>query len=515
MATLSSHDQLDDAPASLSSRAVSNGRSVLSRAWAAIVRAVDAFFSDKLRSISRPKLLFAISTLDAAVLVATGSLAVLALGSGTAAGHPGAFAWGLVITLATSLELRRNWSYTVRALRYPSEQLTKIAKSVVLVFCVAAGAGFLIDSPPFTPEVGLVWLVASIALMFASRVVLGRILGRLTAAGRLVRRTIVVGGGPDAEKLISALMDDNRKEVSILGVFDDRFDERSADSTNGYPKLGTFEQLPAFCRNSSVDLIIVTVPMAAEQRLMQILQVLFSLPVDIRISALSSKLRLSNGAYSYIGRVPMLAIMDRPLTDWDRVIKNIEDRVLGTALFLLAAPVMALVALAIRLDSKGPVVFKQRRFGFNNELIEIYKFRSMYADMADASASRLVTKDDPRVTPVGRFIRRTSLDELPQLLNVMKGEMSLVGPRPHATEAKASSDPYETVVGGYFARHRVKPGVTGWAQINGWRGETDTHEKIQRRVEADLYYIDNWSLLFDLYIIAATPFVLLTGKNAY
>jgi exopolysaccharide biosynthesis polyprenyl glycosylphosphotransferase len=211
----------------------------------------------------------------------------------------------------------------------------------------------------------------------------------------------------------------------------------------------------------------------------------------------------------------MLALMDRPLTDWDRVIKNIEDRVLGTLLFLLAAPVMALVALAIRLDSKGPILFKQRRYGFNNELIEVYKFRSMYTDKTDATASKLVTKDDPRVTPVGRFIRKTSLDELPQLLNVIKGQMSLVGPRPHATEAKASSDLYQTVVGEYFARHRMKPGVTGWAQINGWRGETDTHEKIQRRVEADLYYIDNWSLLFDLYIIAVTPFALMTGKNAY
>jgi lipopolysaccharide/colanic/teichoic acid biosynthesis glycosyltransferase len=176
---------------------------------------------------------------------------------------------------------------------------------------------------------------------------------------------------------------------------------------------------------------------------------------------------------------------------------------------------MALVALAIRIDSKGPILFRQRRFGFNNELIEVYKFRSMYAEQSDASARKLVTRDDPRVTPVGRFIRRTSLDELPQLLNVIKGEMSLVGPRPHATEAKADADLYQTVVDGYFARHRMKPGVTGWAQINGWRGETDTHEKILRRVEADLHYIDNWSLPFDLYIIAATPFALLSGKNAY
>jgi lipopolysaccharide/colanic/teichoic acid biosynthesis glycosyltransferase len=139
----------------------------------------------------------------------------------------------------------------------------------------------------------------------------------------------------------------------------------------------------------------------------------------------------------------------------------------------------------------------------------------MYIDKTDATASKLVTRDDPRVTPVGRFIRKTSLDELPQLFNVLRGEMSLVGPRPHATEAKAESDLYQAVVDGYFARHRVKPGLTGWAQVKGWRGETDTHEKIQRRVEHDLYYIDNWSLAFDLYILAMTPFSLVTGRNAY
>ncbi|HEX2841488.1 undecaprenyl-phosphate glucose phosphotransferase [Hyphomicrobium sp.] len=488
--------------------------SVFSRALAFAGNFVDRAFSDKRRSISRPKLLFATCALDAIVLIATGAVAY-SLFDHAHATLPGIAVWTFMIAIATTLELRRNWSYSTQALRRPAEQFGKVVKSAAAVFCIAAGAGYLIGMPPFTPLAGIAWFASAVLLITAARFGLAKILEDLTEAGRLVRRTVIVGGGPDAEHLIKTLESDNRKELAILGVFDDRSDERSADSVSGYPKLGNFEQLPAFSRNAGVDLIIVTVPMSAENRLMQILQILFTLPVDIRISALSSKLRLSSGAYSYIGRVPMLALMDRPLTDWDRVIKNIEDRVLGTLLFLLAAPVMALVALAIRLDSKGPILFKQRRYGFNNELIEVLKFRSMYTDMADASASKLVTKDDPRVTPVGRFIRKTSLDELPQLLNVIKGEMSLVGPRPHATEAKASSDLYQTVVGEYFARHRMKPGVTGWAQINGWRGETDTHEKIHRRVEADLYYIDNWSLLFDLYIIAATPFALLTGKNAY
>ncbi|HKS63722.1 MAG TPA: sugar transferase, partial [Xanthobacteraceae bacterium] len=183
---------------------------------------------------------------------------------------------------------------------------------------------------------------------------------------------------------------------------------------------------------------------------------------------------------------------------------------------LALSPVMLLTALAIKLDSRGPVLFKQKRYGFNNELIEVYKFRSMYVEQSDATAAKLVTKGDPRVTRVGRFIRKTSLDELPQLFNVVfRGNLSLVGPRPHAVHAKAVDRLYDEAVDGYFARHRVKPGITGWAQINGWRGETDSQEKIQARVEHDLYYIENWSVLFDLYILAMTPVSLLKTENAY
>ena len=182
---------------------------------------------------------------------------------------------------------------------------------------------------------------------------------------------------------------------------------------------------------------------------------------------------------------------------------------------LLLAPVMLAVAAAIKLDSHGPVLFRQKRHGFNNELIEIFKFRSMYVDRCDANAANLVTKGDSRVTAVGRFIRKTSLDELPQLFNVVTGSLSLVGPRPHALQAKAAGRLYHAVVDGYFGRHKVKPGITGWAQIHGWRGETDTPEKIQKRVEHDIYYIENWSPLLDIYILFKTPFALLKSDNAY
>ena len=176
---------------------------------------------------------------------------------------------------------------------------------------------------------------------------------------------------------------------------------------------------------------------------------------------------------------------------------------------------MLAVAAAIKLDNPGPVLFRQKRHGFNNELIEIFKFRSMYVDRCDASATNLVSKGDQRVTAVGRFIRKTSLDELPQLFNVVTDSLSLVGPRPHALQAKAAGRLYHAVVDGYFGRHKVKPGITGWAQIHGWRGETDTPEKIQKRVEHDIYYIENWSLLLDIYILFKTPFALLKSDNAY
>ena len=191
------------------------------------------------------------------------------------------------------------------------------------------------------------------------------------------------------------------------------------------------------------------------------------------------------------------------------------DRVAGLLILILLAPVMLATAIAVKLDSSGPVFFRQRRLGFNNEVIEIFKFRSLYHEHADPNARRVVTKDDSRVTRVGRFIRRTSIDELPQLFNVLRGELSLVGPRPHAVEAPTANRLWEEVVDSYFARHRVRPGLTGWAQINGWRGELDTPEKLEKRVEHDLYYIENWSLGFDLYILLRTPFALLHSENAY
>jgi Undecaprenyl-phosphate glucose phosphotransferase len=492
-------------------RLIASGCDTVQRAASDLL---DRAFSDKRHNVSRPKLLFAISLLDVLTIAVSG-VATHSWTGGPIRSLALESAIVLLVSFLAVAVLRRQWAYSVAALGQFVHQVGKTCIALPLVFAGIAGTAFLVGVPLFTPGWLISWLgfaVAGIGLLRYSCQVLVRM---LTASGRLTRRTVIVGGGADAAQLIQALRTDSRSELEILGLFDDRNDSRSGDATAGIQKLGSFESLEAFCRDQGVDLLIVTVPPTAETRLMQILNQLFALQVDIRISALNSKLRLNSRAYAHIGRVPMLAVMDKPLGDWDRAIKTVEDLVLGSLLLVLAAPVMVLTAIAIRLDSKGPVLFKQKRFGFNNELIEVYKFRSMYTDMSDANASKLVTKGDPRVTRVGRFIRKSSLDELPQLFNVLQGSMSLVGPRPHATQAKADTDLYQTVVAGYFARHRMKPGVTGWAQVNGWRGETDTHEKILRRVEFDLAYIDRWSVSFDLAIIAMTPFSLVMTKNAY
>jgi len=360
-----------------------------------------------------------------------------------------------------------------------------------------------------------IWFVAGIATLLIERAVMSVIVSRSTRSGRLRRRAVIVGGGARADELIKALEATNDSGIRICGIFDDRGDDRSPAQVSGFVKLGTIAELASFARSANIDLLIVSLPYTAEERLLHILRQLWVLPVDIRLAAHLNKLRFRPRAYSYIGAVPFFDITDRPLKDWAPVLKSIEDRVLASLALVIAAPLMALVALAVKLESPGPVLFRQYRYGFNNELIEVFKFRSMYVEAADATASELVTRNDPRVTGVGRFIRKTSLDELPQLFNVLVGDLSLVGPRPHATSAKAADRLYSDVVDGYFARHRVKPGITGWAQVNGWRGETDTREKIVRRVEHDLYYIENWSVLFDLYILAITPLSLLNTDQAY
>jgi Undecaprenyl-phosphate glucose phosphotransferase len=407
--------------------------------------------------------------------------------------------------------------YQVEAFRGHEKQYFRLASAWSVVFLILIGVSFFAKAGDQFSRfwLGSFYVIGLVALLSFRRA-LFILVRRWTAEGRLTRRTAVVGGGEAGEALVAAIRDQRDTDVRIIGLFDDRGDDRSPQALPGASKLGTVDDLVEFARRSRVDLVIFSLPISAEGRILQMLKKLWVLPVDIRLSAHSNKLRFRPRSYSYLGNVPVLDVFDRPITDWDVVMKYLFDKIVGGLALILLSPLMLLVALLIKLDSKGPVYFKQKRHGFNNENIDVYKFRSLYTHMTDHSVQKSVTKDDPRVTKVGRFIRKTSIDELPQLINVvLKGNLSLVGPRPHAVNQKIEDRQFDEAVDGYFARHRVKPGITGWAQINGWRGELTSPEKIKMRVEHDLYYIENWSLLLDAMILAKTPLALLKSENAY
>jgi lipopolysaccharide/colanic/teichoic acid biosynthesis glycosyltransferase len=396
----------------------------------------------------------------------------------------------LCIGVLTTLAFQVADIYQVEAFRGRERQYFRLATAWSVVFLLVIGASFFAKSGD---QFSRVWLgsyhIVGLVSLLCFRRALFLLVRKWTREGHLERRTVIVGADANGDILVQSLAEQPDSDVRIIGMFDDRGDGRSQSSVGGHQKLGTVDDLVELARKTRIDLVLFSLPISAESRILQMLKKLWVLPVDIA---------------------------DKPITDWDVVMKWLFDRVIGGLALLCLSPVMMLVAIAIKLESRGPVFFKQKRYGFNNELIEVYKFRSMYLDQCDPTALKLVQKNDPRVTKVGAFIRKTSLDELPQLINVVfRGDLSLVGPRPHAVHAKAADRLYDEAVDGYFARHRVKPGITGWAQINGWRGETDTEEKIQRRVEHDLHYIENWSVLLDLAILARTPLALAKTEHAY
>lgn len=358
------------------------------------------------------------------------------------------------------------------------------------------------------------WLALGVVLPAAVRTGFSGLTRRWIREGRLAQRTVIVGTTDHGRLLARHLRGCEDIRTRIIGF---AYDEQPPGE--GYIDrvrvLGDLEQLVGLIRHNEVDQVIIALPWAQRDRIMRTLAELADTPVDIRLAPELLRFEFLRQRAEIVGDVPLLRVLDRPVSGSAELLKAAEDRVLGGLLLLMFAPLMLLIAAAIKLDSRGPVFFRQTRYGFNNNLIKVWKFRTMHHHMTDAAASVLTQRDDPRVTRVGHFLRRTSLDELPQLLNVVSGEMSLVGPRPHALQAKAGELLYQDVMHHYAARHRVKPGLTGWAQVHGWRGETDTPEKLTRRVEHDLYYIDHWSLLLDVQILLRTVRVVLGDKNAF
>jgi putative colanic acid biosynthesis UDP-glucose lipid carrier transferase len=358
----------------------------------------------------------------------------------------------------------------------------------------------------------LLWFALALGAFGGIRILLLVQIGRWRQAGKLNQNVVIIGAGDYGQRLIRELRRNLDPMLNIVGVFDRRH-TRVPPEVEGIPVLGDIDALLRFVRTAQVDEIVVALPWRSGNSLMDLVQLLRSIPVNVKWCPETIAFQLPVSGLTNLGGVSMISIFDRPLTGANLITKSLEDRLGAVLLLVLLSPVLLLIAIAVRLDSAGPVLFRQVRYGFNNEEFTVYKFRTMRIDMGvPREQLAQARRNDPRITRAGRWLRRTSLDELPQLLNVLKGEMSLVGPRPHAV---AHNEQYSRIIAEYFSRHRVKPGITGWAQVNGLRGETDTPEKMRKRVEYDVYYIDHWSLLFDLRILFLTLFVGLVNKNAY
>jgi Undecaprenyl-phosphate glucose phosphotransferase len=365
--------------------------------------------------------------------------------------------------------------------------LTLIAMAYLLKISASYSRGWL-----------LTWLCLSALLLTASRPLLAHLLSWLATTGYTARRIAVVGDGAASERLVQTLR--NVSGVWVAGIFADRGKHDA--------RYGTIEDLISIGQRDEIDEVAIALSDAPRRDTERLVESLSILPVDVWLCPTEFTMPILTT--SRVGTLSQLQVKLKPIRDWGYLVKLVFDYVAGAVSLVVFAPLMLAIAVAIKVDSSGPVFFRQRRHGFNHRIIDVFKFRTMtVAENGDRVDQ--ARKNDPRVTRVGRLLRRTSLDELPQLFNVLRGEMSLVGPRPHAL---AHNHHYRDRLDRYASRHCVKPGMTGWAQINGLRGPTEDPEKMRLRVRMDLYYIENWSLWLDLKIIAATPFVGFVHRNA-
>lgn len=348
------------------------------------------------------------------------------------------------------------------------------------------------------------WCALLLLFMCISRVGIVAYLHHLAMGGAL-REAVAVIGAPDvAGRLAERLAED----AAIVKVIDDLDDGKF-----GTEPSDAMGELLEMARMGAVDTVVVVIDPARADHAQPIVQHFKSVPVQVTLCSAVHAQAISRRDVRLLSKIPMAVVADRPLRRWDLLGKGIMDKVGGLLLLTLAMPLMAALALAVACDSPGPVIFRQRRSGWSGRLFTIYKFRTMWH--AQTPSARQTSRNDPRCTRVGALLRRTSLDELPQLWNVVRGDMSLVGPRPHADMLHAAECAACSVVAEYAQRQRVKPGLTGWAQINGARGAASTVEMLRQRITYDLYYIDNWSIWFDVLIIVRTPWIMIRGENAF
>ncbi len=376
--------------------------------------------------------------------------------------------------------------------------------------------GFLTKtSDDFSRLWGGAWFVGGGVALCAVRAGYTWWLRGMKRRGVFNQRVAIFGAASQGTRLAKYIQGNEKLTIDIVGFFDDRPESRLDDRRDGVPMLGNLDQLVGMIRTGAIDQVIVALPWSAEMRLQEIVAKLALTPVRIRLAPDLASFAFAQRPLVLLGDLPVMTLFERPISGFDQLIKKVEDVLLGSIITILALPILAIAALAIKLTSPGPVFFRQPREGFNNRQFSIWKFRTMHHGTSQIDHIAQAKRDDPRVTRVGAILRRTSIDELPQLFNVLSGEMSLVGPRPHAASTRAGDRMFGDVVATYAARPKVKPGITGWAQVCGWRGETDTEEKIVKRLEHDLFYIENWSVSFDMYILVRTAVTVAFSRAAY
>jgi putative colanic acid biosysnthesis UDP-glucose lipid carrier transferase len=396
--------------------------------------------------------------------------------------------------------------------------LMKLVRRVILAWIVVVAIltmlGYLTKtSAIFSRRVVLTWMILVPFALVGLRLGVYRGLHWLRKQGHNSRSVVIAGAGDLGKRLAQNVVDTPWLGMRLLGFFDDYVNaevELAAD-TQRYPVLGNLDDLIRFVRENAVEMVYLALPMRAEARLRQVVEGLQYTTTSLYYAPDVFTFSLLSASFMDLRGIPLISLWETPFYGINGWLKRAEDLILASLILLLVSPLLIGLAIAVKLSSPGPIIFKQRRYGLDGHEIIVYKFRTMRV-CEDGPRILQATQNDDRVTPFGRFLRQTSLDELPQFFNVLLGTMSIVGPRPHAV---AHNEYYRHLIPGYMLRHKVRPGLTGWAQINGWRGETDTLEKMAKRIEYDLEYLRNWSLRLDMKIVFLTLFRHLTSSQAY
>jgi len=398
------------------------------------------------------------------------------------------------------------------------ETITREIKDTLMAW-LAAPLALLVfwffskTSTEYSRVAAFLWFLLAPIMLCSMRAVARTGLRLMRAKGHNSRRVAILGCTKDAERLASAFDELPWLGLDLKGIFDDRSAKRR--HAPKHPKcevVGNSADLVAACRQGKFDAVYVALPLRAETRTAAILGELADTTVTVYMVADFLYYNLLRAHWSQVGGIPVVSVHNSPFEGVVALVKRLEDLVLGTAILAVTALPMIAIAVAVKLSSPGPILFRQWRYGLCGKKIRVLKFRTMTVCEDGPKVDQVLSPDDPRVTRIGRFLRRTSLDEFPQFLQVLTGELSLVGPRPHAV---AHNEQYRALIHGYMLRHIVKPGITGWAQVNGWRGETAELDKMEQRVRHDLEYIRNWNLFLDLKIIFLTIFGAKNRRNAF